>query len=60
MRAAFGAALSRSPSSPRGGGSTTATPTPTAATQRCADTPAGALPSFDLSALTGGIPGLDQ
>ncbi len=45
-----------------GGGSTTATPTPTPAGDGNAQPtlPAGALPSFDLGALTGGIPGLNS
>jgi hypothetical protein len=47
-----------------GGGSTTATPTPTPAADGNGNgvptLPAGALPSFDLGALTGGIPGLDS
>lgn len=45
-----------------GGGSTTATPVPTPAGDGNGQPtiPAGAIPSFDLGALTGGIPGLDS
>ena len=47
-----------------GGGSATATPTPTPAADGNGNSvptpPIGAIPSFDITALTGGIPGLDS
>ena len=45
-----------------GGGSTTATPTPTPVADANGQpvVPGGAIPSFDIGALTGGIPGLDS
>jgi hypothetical protein len=43
-----------------GGGSTTATPTPVADGNGQPVVPDGAIPSFDIGALTGGIPGLDS
>jgi hypothetical protein len=66
-RAAFGAALVLPIVlivAACGGGSTTATPTPTPAADGNGNgqptLPVGAIPSFDLGALTGGIPGLDS
>jgi hypothetical protein len=64
-RAAFGAALLLPIIlivAACGGGSTTATPTPTPVGDGNGqpNVPAGAIPTFDLGALTGGIPGLDS